>query len=303
MPVRGNDANILFWCLVAAYGIMLIIAVIQFIRIMYYTSAKNRISSQTILYIFVILSFLARTICYAILPTKVDSDHLSQILNTFPAMMSFSAFMFIIAFWGDLYYRSRGKIPRFTTVFIVLNIIYYVFGLTLFVVYACVASDVVYYVIMIMGACVSIVLGVGGAIFGSLSYCLLRDFPVVAGSIKRLAKKVGVVAVICVTCFSLRGIALMVYAALQGYYSEILDSDVFYVSFTATYSFIGELLPMGLLLYFMGSVPPRADPLERPFAGSSEHPTPDMYTPESDSYQTTSYQQSEPVPVVAVNTV
>eukprot|EP00698_Gefionella_okellyi_P003891 TRINITY_DN13605_c0_g1_i1.p1 TRINITY_DN13605_c0_g1~~TRINITY_DN13605_c0_g1_i1.p1 ORF type:complete len:303 (+),score=37.92 TRINITY_DN13605_c0_g1_i1:56-964(+) len=252
------------WSLSGLYCAVSVAAVVQLIRLC--VKQNDRKNPQVVLHVFVVLFLFARGISFGLLPVLWNIE-VFQTIATFPSMFSFSAFLYVIAFWGDLTFRSRGKYTqqRLMMVCTVVNVIFYILGIIVYSLYNLVitAERITYTLQLVAGMTITLVLVIGGAVFSFMTYVTLRNYAVVAGSIQRLARKVGIVGVICVSCFFLRALVLITTGVITLRGSpetiQVVNSPLFYCIYTICYSVICEVFPMCLLLYFMGVVPGKDD--------------------------------------------
>jgi len=258
-----SHSPILVYGLTAAYGVLVLIPIIQLFRIFKRVPELGWTTQKLFLFL-TMLSSLVRCAFFAVVPYLDQGNFFMEnfeepaftILDTLPGALYFSTYTLLILFWAEIIHHARNQSISFPQklrpIFMTINVLVYLFlGAFWLLLYFLSSSltqllDIllnVYMAIIYLGA------ALGFIVYGGRLYLMLKQFPIESRGRQSKLKEVGWVTVICTTVFSLRALLLLVIT----FVTQIELNDIF----IAVYYALVEVIPALLVLYVLRKLPPR----------------------------------------------
>eukprot|EP00002_Diphylleia_rotans_P031318 TRINITY_DN6505_c0_g3_i2.p1 TRINITY_DN6505_c0_g3~~TRINITY_DN6505_c0_g3_i2.p1 ORF type:complete len:307 (-),score=43.73 TRINITY_DN6505_c0_g3_i2:571-1491(-) len=244
--------------------------------------------SQKVFHGLLLISFLLRSVFFAIIPSEEDGDlsvpeTVSFVLNMLPAFLYYSAYTILILYWAEVYHntiltystdyeaiRSSPKSKtascwgfgdedetRFssTSIFLRVNAVVYFLFLILAIMFASSAElrDTVWDVSLTFSASICLLTAFGFLIYGHRQYNMLGQLPVKSGFRSSQLHKVLWVTIICTTCFSIRALIII--------WSALIDPLTSNWAVIFAFYFLLEQVPACLMLFLLRKLPRRTGSL------------------------------------------
>lgn len=245
--------------LAAGYGAIALVAAVQLVRIQMRVPEYGWTTQK----VFHLLNFLVAGLRLTVFAmwakvSRQGAPVVSAVLLDLPGLLFFSTYTLLVLFWAEIYHQARSlPTSKLRPIFVVTNAIVYIIqgGLWVFTALATGEATEVGRVAGCMFLAVVSVAAAGGfVVYGGRLFLMLRRFPVESRGRTKKLREVGLVTVICATCFTLRAVIV----AWSGLDKKNADLDVWrHPLLDIVYYSAVEIIPSALVLFILRRLPPR----------------------------------------------
>ncbi|CAI9760270.1 unnamed protein product [Fraxinus pennsylvanica] len=251
--VKWQDG--LFFTLCAAYGLVSLVALIQFIRIELRVPEYGWTTQK----VFHLMNFIVngvRAVMFGFhkLVFLLHPRVLTLLLLDLPGLLFFSTYTLLVLFWAEIYHQARS-LPTDK-----LRLFYFSINGGIYFIQVCIwvylwidDNSAVEFLGKIFIAVVSFIAALGFLLYGGRLFFMLRRFPIESKGRRKKLHEVGSVTAICFICFLIRCFMVVLSAFDSVASLDVLDHPVL----NLIYYMLVEILPSALVLYILRKLPPK----------------------------------------------
>lgn len=262
--------------LAAGYGAIALVAALQLVRIQMRVPEYGWTTQK----VFHLLNFLVaglRVVVFTMWAklSQQGAPVVSAVLLDLPGLMFFSTYTLLVLFWAEIYHQACSlSTSKLRPIFVVTNAIVYFIQAGLWVFTALAsgeATEVGRVASCVFLALVSVAAAGGFMVYGGRLFLMLRRFPVESRGRTKKLREVGLVTVICATCFTLRAVIV----AWSAFDKKNADLDVWrHPLLDIIYYSLVEIVPSALVLFILRRLPPRRNVQSNAAAAGAYQPLP-----------------------------
>jgi len=263
------------FALALCYLILVLWPLVQLFRT-YIRSRGNGWTVQRTFFTLILISSLMRMVFF-ILVFKLDETYhffvedfhnyepkgLLPAVSNLAGVMYFSTYSLLILFWAEIIHQAKNSSistsqQSLRPIFLVTNLFVYVVTLILWLLqYFWADSGFLAKAPNVFLATIYFGTAIGFLVYGSRLYVMLRQFPIESKGRRSKLKEVGLVSIICVTCFTIRCV-LMLYATFSepGCGSDCVDERYYFI---LAFFVAVEILPSTMVLWILRKLPPKKE--------------------------------------------
>jgi hypothetical protein len=281
----ADDVFIFACVLGGAYLLLLLLGLVLFSRVHYYTKSCTKQKSVQAL---IILCAAVRTAFWALALLHWDAwfssrahalasvndllngsnlPPLAYVLNNLPGVMYFSMMSLLLDQWAVVYYTAIDESAPYHRCFVpalsATNCGVWLVQITMWVLFSLASTRSVRSVptieLISTGslALVYLAMVVAVLVFGRRTRRILQDVPIEFSVISKKVGEVGFLTKICAACFTLRALYI-VWGNVEPFLGESFDlPPPVTVSIVATYYALFEIVPCAAVLFYNRRLPPR----------------------------------------------
>lgn len=262
-PCDDGHCYACYWYYLAlVYGIIAVVAAAQLIRIQQRVPDYGWTTQKVfhlLNFVFCVIRCVSFSVYTLLQHLNDDNDKevvVKLIVFDLPGLLFFTTFTLLVLFWAEIYHQASNVDTRFLRpYFIKVNALVYLIEIILWGL-----SAVTYlykparYASAAFLTAVSLGAVVGFLVYGCRLFAMLRQFPIESRGRHKKLQEVGLITVICSTCFAARAILLVLFIFDRNDFDVDLMNNallniVFYI--------VCEILPAVLVLGILHRLPPK----------------------------------------------
>eukprot|EP00899_Mesostigma_viride_P012187 jgi/Mesvir1/2096/Mv16628-RA.1 len=234
-----------YYALAAAYALVAVVALVQLIRIQLRVPDYGWTTQK----VFHLLNFLfnsARAVIFSleVQVLQLRPKVLQDILLDFPGLLFFTTYTLLVLFWAEIYQQVQNRpTDRMRPAFMLCNLGVYVVQSGIWVAIWLAppsAYGTIDMIAKLFFAAVCIAGALSFVVYGGRVCQMLRHFPIESKGRRKKLREVGLVTIICTTCFTVRAI-MVAYSPFNSRAALDVLSHPFLNAFYYTYPFLPAL--------------------------------------------------------------
>ncbi|EPS62587.1 hypothetical protein M569_12204, partial [Genlisea aurea] len=245
----------IFRSLAALYGIIAIVASVQFARIQLRVPEYGWTTQK----VFHGLNFLVNSVRCVVFALRRSIQSLKpaivqHVLLDLPSLAFFTTYALLVLFWAEIFYQARAmSTDRLRPTFYIVNGVVYGIQIILWFILLWKPFPLVIIMSKLFFAGVCLFAALGFLLYGGRLFLMLKRYPLESKGREKKLQEVGYVTTICFSCFLIRCI-MMCFDA----FNPAADLDVLYHPIlNFIYYVVVEIVPSSLVLFILRKLPPR----------------------------------------------